>query len=610
MFQKRPVNPVRLHQPIQPGSEAPFAKSGLQHGFNEILEPIVSLAKEGQRDIVRVAFDGTHGADFQSVLQKTVEALEQSGHRVFVLATGSFLKTSEELRQHFNSNITDNRAFGYFTEGTIEDYFRPDAKYEASTIMNDAIAAIPSSNLPTIVITFGPGSYWLSEGKFDIIYFLDVSREYQQMEHKKQLLNFGFSWNRDDVEKYKISLFVEWPVFETYRKEILEFTHYYIDMNQPGDPVLTTTYTLRQMISNIAKAPMRVKPFFAPGVWGGQLLKELADLPENWTNCAWSFEPIAPENSIILEYEGKQIEVPFLTIMHYEHLNILGERNVKLFGDYFPIRFDYLDTVGGSNLSIQVHPKQEYVRSQFNEFMTQQESYYIMEKKGDTEVYLGLTEQCTKEGFYEGVQTAQETGVPIQLKDYVNSYNTEKGDLYLIPTGTVHAAGKDNLVLEISSTTWWFTFKIYDYLRKGLDGKPRPINIDHAFENIDFYKKTEWVEENLMPTPTLLQAQGDNEEYVLGQRDDLLFYVNRLHLHNTWKDNTENEMVMYNLVEGEQVRIVSCADESIYVEFKYAESYILPAGFGEYKIINLGTKPCKLIKTGVSKAWDVSLLEA
>ncbi len=415
--------------------------------------------------------------------------------------------------------------------------------------------------MPIIAITFGPGAYWLGEGHFDITYYLDISREYQQVEHKKHLLNLGLNWNSDDVEKYKISLFVEWPIFEKYRKEHLDLIHYYVDMNQHNSPMLMTTYTLRQMILDIAKSPMRVKPFFAPGIWGGQFLKKFADLPEDWVNCAWSFEPIAPENSILVEYEGKQIEIPFLAVMHYEHHAILGDRLVKLFGDYFPIHFDYLDTIDGGNLSCQVHPKQEYIRDKFNEFMAQQESL-------------------------------------------------KKGDLYLIPPGTVHTSGKDNLVLEISSTTWWFTFKIYDSLRKGLDSKPRPINIDHAFDNIDFYKNTSWVEENLIPTPTLLQAQGDNEEYLLGQRDDLLFYVRRVHLTDIWKDDTNGEMVMYNLVEGEKVRIVSCKDESVYVEFKYAESYILPAVFGEYKIINLGAAPCKLIKAGVSDAWDVSFLEA
>lgn len=104
------------------------------------------------------------------------------------------------------------------------------------------------------------------------------------------------------------------------------------------------------------------------------------------------------------------------------------------------------------------------------------------------------------------MQKAQETGIPLPLTDYVNRYESRKGELFLIPPGTVHSAGKDNLVLEISSTTWWFTFKIYDFLRKDLDGKPRPINIDFAFDNIDFTQKTARVEEQLMPSPVLPAA--------------------------------------------------------------------------------------------------------
>jgi mannose-6-phosphate isomerase class I len=279
-------------------------------------------------------------------------------------------------------------------------------------------------------------------------------------------------------------------------------------------------------------------------------------------------------------------------------MEIMGERNVRLFGDYFPVRFDYLDTMDGDNLSCQVHPKQRFVRERFNEFMEQQESYYVMEKQGDAKVYLGLTEGCTPEAFREAAERSQVTGEPIAFTDYVQEWESEKGGLYLIPTGTVHCSGKDNFVLEISATTWWFTFKIYDYVRKDLDGKPRPMNIDYAFDNIDFSRKGKWVQENLIPSPRLLRTQGSNEEY-----------VHRIHLDDRWEDAAEGEFVMLNLVEGEHVAVVSLEDGAVYAELRYAESYIIPAAFGAYTIVNRGGSPCKLIKAGVSKQWNVSLVD-
>lgn len=593
MFNKYPVNPVRERLDTNP----------LSVGYESIINSILSFLEKQQNGIPLLALDGTHGVNYQKFIQHLIATIEKQGYTPIVHSTAGYLKSGEQLRSQFAENITDNRAFGYVIEADISSYFIEDAQ----SVFAQSIPTDKSGK--QVAIAFGAGAYWLAEGKCDLFYFLDISREAQQLEYKNHLLNFGMNWNRDGVEKYKIAYFVEWPILENYRKQLLTKIDVYVDMNQPSKPVAITGSGLKKIIGHITRAPLRVKPFFAPGVWGGQHLKELVDLPGNWVNCAWGFEPIAPENSILIGYQDTVIEVPFLIIMAYEHLSIMGERNVRLFGDYFPVRFDYLDTIEGDNLSCQVHPKQEYVRKHFNELMTQQESYYIMDKKGDSKVYLGLTENCVRDGFLNAVTQAQETAVPMPFTEFVNEFPAEKGDLFLIPTGTVHCSGKDNLVLEISSTTWWFTFKIYDYLRKDLDGKPRPVNIDHAFENIDFYKKTDWVKENLIPEPLLVKQQSENEEYLLGQRDDLLFYVKRIHLQTEWMDHTNDEFVMYNLVEGERVRIVSCADESVFVELAYAESYILPSVLGAYKIINLGLTPCKLIKAGVSPNWDVSFIE-
>lgn len=592
MFNVNPINPVRTQEEL-------FCIAG----HNEIIETFIENFMANKQS--HLVIDGTNGAPFEAFVQAVLEKLQAAGIVGNVLSTDTYLKSPAELTEQFQENITDNRAFGYMIEEEIAAYFTNGAQETYRVAINS------SKKDNQVMITYGTGAHWLhAENSAEAMQvYLDISREKQQTLYKNELLNFGNIHSADAVEKYKIAFFVEWPILEKYRKDTLRNFDYYIDFNQLETPVMTSVVELSTITQNISQFPMRVKPFFAPGVWGGQYLKELANLPEEWVNCAWSFEPIAPENSILIGCGDQVIEVPFLIVMDLAHKPILGERIVELFGDYFPIRFDYLDTMGGTNLSCQVHPKQAYAREKFNYPFEQQESYYMMEKKAGSKVYLGLTDSCKPTEFLAAVENSQETGKEIEFAEYVKEWDCEKGDLFLIPTGTVHCSGSDNLVLEISSTPWWFTFKIYDYVRKDLDGKPRPINIDHAKENIDWYKDENWVKDNLIPQPTLIQKQEDNEEYELGARQDLLFYVNRIHLMDRWKEDTNGEVMLLNLVEGERICLRSLQSPDIQVELTYAESYILPAVFGEFEIINLGSSPCKIIKAGVSPQWDVKLLD-
>lgn len=594
LFNKRPVNPAR-HIQVH-----------MIRGYEELLREVVKPFDRagGQRTLI---VDGTHGADFDGFVGALAAYLSDRSIKFTIYPTTKYMKSGAQLQQWFAGDISDNRSFGKMTTGSIGDYFEPEAR---ETLRSELRRRSPQEeerrNRWTVIL--GPGAAWLS-GDSDFRLFLDITRENQQILHQKGLQNFGFNDNMDTLEKYKIAFFVEWPILETYRKRVVGKFDFYVDMNAEQTPVAVTADDLSGLIRAVAAGPMRVKPFFAPGVWGGQYLKKLADLPDDWVNCAWSFEPIAPENSILIGCEGGEIEVPFTLVMNVAYRDILGERVSGLFGDYFPIRFDYLDTIGGTNLSVQVHPKQAYIRERFNYILEQQESYYIMEKKQGSKVYLGLTETAAEDSFLPAVEAAQATGTPIEFTDYVQEWDCEKGDLFLIPTGTVHCSGSDNLVLEISATTWWFTFKIYDYVRKGLDGNPRPINIDHAAANIDWYKKRDWVERELIARPVETGRQGESVEYELGSREDLLFYVNRLHLTSVWEDDTRGEVLLLNLVEGQRVRIEPLAVPEAAVEFAYAESYILPAAVGAFRIHNLGDVPAKLIKAGVSPQWNQAVID-
>jgi len=131
-------------------------------------------------------------------------------------------------------------------------------------------------------------------------------------------------------------------------------------------------------------------------------------------------------------------------------------------------------------MAIQVHPDHSYVQKQFSEKVGQQEAYYIVEAKDDSEVFLGLKDGINLDDFFEDALKSKENRTSLDYQKYVNSFHSKPGDLFLIPSGTVHALGKNQVCLEIG-TSYGYTFHIYDYLRPDLNGNLREIHLDHAF---------------------------------------------------------------------------------------------------------------------------------
>lgn len=496
--------------------------------------------------------------------------------------------SDEEYQELVAPFVTDDRVFGVMNTLRLEDIYREE-KIEALR------RQIQSCNGPAIV--YGTGAALVApQGK--IVYF-DMPRWEIQCRFQKGLTN----WKTDNaaeekLRKFKRGFFVEWRMADRKKKELFEKMDYVLDTVIPGSPKMVSGDGFRAGLDMLSHEPFRLVPYYAPEVWGGQWMKRVCGLDPKEKNYAWAFDGVPEENSVFLRFGDVRMEFPSINVVFYRPRLLLGERVHARFGDEFPIRFDFLDTMGGQNLSLQVHPLTEYIQNTFGMHYTQDESYYILDCDEDAVVYLGLKEGVDKEEMLAALHEAQDKGTTFDAERYVNCWPAKKHDHFLIPAGTIHCSGKNSMVLEVSATPYIFTFKLWDWGRLGLDGRPRPVHLKHGEKVIQWDRTTGWVQENLL-----------NQFSVLEQEDGYCVEHTGLHEREfieTKRDTLQKEHLfagvgsvqMCNLIDGEGAVISSPKSAFSPFTVHYAETFILPAAITEFTVKPLGDE-CKILRAYV-----------
>lgn len=446
------------------------------------------------------------------------------------------------------------------------------------------------------LIFYGPGAA-----------FLDVSGQVMYIDLPKNILiqrmraglagNLACAKQTDQKELYKRYYFVDWELLNRHKRMILSRVEILADQQSAENLPWILGNDLKATLHVMSKNYFRVRPTFEPGVWGGQWMKEhLTGIDQQVKNYAWSFEMIVPENGILLENNGQVLEISFDQLMFQESSNVLGAAQPR-FDVEFPIRFNFLDTFDGGNLSIQCHPSPSYAKAEFGENFTQDESYYIVDRKGDAQVYLGFQDDIDAENFRAVLEQSFHTGEPIAIDRYVQKFESQKHQLYLIPHGTVHSSGTNNLVLEISATPYNYTFKMYDWVRPDLDGKPRPLNIDRAFANLNFNRKGDVVKDTLLSQPKVYTLDDQTSKVHLPTHEDHFYDVYRYEFMDEVKIETKGQCHIMMLVEGEAVELTTA--NGMKKIFHYAETFAVPAAAKSYSLRNLGTAQAKVIQSFV-----------
>ena len=545
-------------------------------GFDSLAQRIV-----GQKAVI---VDGYVGVRFEPFVRELEAALSRAGISARCWNMDQSLKSEREIDELTAPWLGgDDPLFGFRTPLHLADFFDG--------------GKIPSQPVPqeaTVDILYGIGA--ALAGWEGLLVYLDIPKnEIQFRARAGSICNLGKRDSEAPKKMYKRFYFVDWVVLNRHKKALLPQIGVFVDAQREDTVTWAEGAVVREGLRHLSCNGFRPRPWFEPGAWGGQWIKEhIPALPADVPNYAWSFEMIVPENGIIFSGGDFLLEVSFDCIMYEAGENVLGKECRDACGDEFPIRLDFLDTVRGGNLSIQCHPRKEFIQKNFGETLTQEETYYILDTVPGAKVHLGFQEDIDPQAFRKALQDSFEKAEPLDVHRFIHTEPAHKHGLYLIPPGTLHSSGQGNLVLEISTTPYIFTFKMYDWLSLDLDGHPRPLNIDRAFANLYFDRKGERISREFVSKPVLLKQGEGWELWHLPTHPCHSYDVHRFVISDRVIVETGGKCHALNLVEGSRLTILTEGGETFHLS--YAESFIIPAAARSYTLINDGEGPAMVIK--------------
>ncbi|MCF8231038.1 MAG: class I mannose-6-phosphate isomerase [Bacteroidales bacterium] len=578
-FEKQPVVKVEGidHQAIE--------------GWSAIVDELFQRIKQKEKGKNVIVVETYQGVFYEVILQEIKNRLLPGS----IIDSRNAMYPGERIGKITQPDVTTDRVFGYMTRLKMQDFF-DENKLKA---FQNEVENVDSGT----VLIIGPGASLIAPSP-DVLVYADMARwEIQLRMRKNQVDNLGIDNKEDSPEsQYKRGYFVDWRVCDKLKKQLIDRWDYVLDTNRMEKPVMVDGESVREGLRQAVQQPFSVVPYFDAGPWGGQWMKEICELDPDKPNYAWSINCIPEENSLLLDYGNAVLELPSINLVFYKPEELLGNAVHGRFGPEFPIRFDFLDTMDGGNLSLQVHPTTEYIQETFGMHYTQDESYYLMDADGDASVYLGLKDGVNPEEMMTDLKKAEKEKGTFDDSKYVEKWPAKKHDHFLIPAGTVHCSGRNSMVLEISSTPYIFTFKLYDWGRLGLDGKPRPINIKHGENVIQWGRTTEWTRKNLINRiEEVERGEGWREERT-GLHEKEFLETRRHWFTKKVTHDTKGNLNVLNLVKGREVVVESPGGAFKPFLVHYAETFIIPASVGKYTIRPYGVsegEECATVKAYV-----------
>lgn len=537
-----------------------------------------------------VALDGWYGVDYAAV----VAALKDRGCSAEFVNVNTLFLDDEAIAVYKKPFITDDPGFGYCNmDGAIID------------IMDKGKVAALKASLKRGVVVYGCGAAIpeLFDG-YAVTMYMDKTRQpllWQMWDGK--LAPFGSDEPKAGYD-WKEYYYCDYYLLHFQKHFLIEKMDYYVEAINFDTMKMMPRAAYDEVIKTMLKYPVKEVEIYQPGPWGAYRYKDFWDIKGLECN-AWN-ELAGPELSILIDVGGSEmLNMPFVNLMQYAD-DLVGPYLNKTYPHLFPLDawlddgyFPEKTPAERISMPIHTHPSTDYVKKHFNEPIGRYETYYIAEAYEGANTWMGFFNDVDLEEWERKCRESNNLKVIEDWKDYICNWESRVGDLYLIPPGTDHGHGGNQMVLELdtcpSIAGTEYSFFTYDFARNSWDdntktmtGKPLKMHMDHSF-NCSKFRREDYVDKKLRAKPSVVKWTKDFYLDRYSSVPEMPFEIERLHYYKTAEYDTEGKFChVITLTVGKKAKIYSKADPSLCTEINLFQAAVIPASFGEYVIESSG----------------------
>ena len=567
-------------------------RDSVTFGWDKVIAELAGKVTTGKN----IALDGWYGINYEKIAKALDAALKAKGVDAELVAANELYLTRDEIIAYNAPYVTDDPGFGKVNKtGVIED------------IMNkDSVAALKAKlgDKAKTYIVYGEGaSVKELSDVLDVKCYVDNTHQKVQWDMwEGRLCTFGqktptqgYNW-----KEYNYSDYYMLKRQKDYMYEAMDF---YVENFFEDDLVLVPRCAYDEIMSTLVKYPIHEVKIFSPGPWGAYRYHDMDYGVEGLANNAWN-KIAGPELRILIDFGGERsISMPMLNAMQYGK-ELVGELIDKTYPGLFPLDI-WLDDgyhpepqpAERISMPMHIHPSSHYVETHFDEPLGRYETYYIAEAYEGANTWMGFHDDADIEEWERLCEKSQNITPIENWKDFIANWSSKEGDLYLIPPGTMHGHGGNQMVLEMDTNPsingTEYSFFEYDFARpswddnaKTMTGKPLKMHLEHG-RNMEKTRRASWVKDNLLSTPTVFKW---TKEYWMDRYKStpvMPYHVERIHFEKCGEYSTEGKfMHMFTLTVGSKVTVRSKANPELYAFCDKFQTLVIPANFGDYEIIN------------------------